>query len=346
MAGVCSCSGHTGWSVEGNIEGAENGTRLALEEYDNGRWLLIDSLTVKNETFNYKSDRAGAYTKLMRVTLPGSGSVYFPIDSADAISIATNAAHFSPARISGSANASTFAQIDSTIAAYNAIGEDLQRALIPYITADTTGIVAYYTVTKSLGNTPIFHPGQPLGNRVYGAAAQVYATHKPDDPRGAALQTMYFRGRQALGLMPEPEATTVEVPAAGLIDIVRYDWQGTSHSLDSLAAPGKTVLLSFTSYDMPSSADYNHLLNNLYTAHHSRGLEIYQIAFDQNEATWKEAARNLPWTAVWNAPSDGEAVLVQYNVGAVPVTYIIRNGDIIERVDNPADLSARVNALF
>ena len=46
---------------------------------------------------------------------------------------------------------------------------------------------------------------------------------------------------------------------------------------------------------------------------------------------------------MWNSPVDGAEVLMQYNVGALPVTYVIgRDGTIAERVTDPAKLAAAV----
>ena len=84
-------------------------------------------------------------------------------------------------------------------------------------------------------------------------------------------------------------------------------------------------------------------LAELRTRYGAQGLEIYQIAFDADEVEWKRKADNLPWITVWNSPVDGAEVLMQYNVGALPVTYVIgRDGTIAERVTYPAQLAAAV----
>lgn len=349
MLAVASCSVPQGWSVDGAVEGAPQGTRLALENFSNGRWLLVDSLTVNNDgAFGYDAPAAAHFPELMRLTLPGHGSVYFPVDSVDDVLVAATYDDFGRARVSGTPSAEVFARVDSTIAAGgNVVTPELQRQLASFVTADTTGIVSYYIVSKSIGNTPIFPENDAFGNRIYGAAAQVFSTYHPDDPRGSALAQAYFRGRAALGRLPQPQETAMEVGQTGLLDIVRYDAEGTRHSLAELAAQGKVILLSFTAYDIPNSPVYNARLNDLYTAYHDRGLEIYQIAFDDNEVDWKTASRNLPWITVWNSPTDGDVVLRSYNVGAVPLTFIIdRNGDVRERVVDSNDLANAVGRYF
>ena len=67
---------------------------------------------------------------------------------------------------------------------------------------------------------PLFDSAESFGNRVYGAAAQVFAQYLPDDPRGAALRQAYFAGRRNQGDAAAAD-TVVEVPATGHINIVR-----------------------------------------------------------------------------------------------------------------------------
>ncbi len=349
LLSLASCSVPSGWSVDGAIDGAPQGTRLALENFSNGRWLLVDSITVEADgAFGYDAPEAAHYPELMRLTLPGKGSVYFPVDSVDNVLLQTTVGNFGAARISGTPAATAFSQVDSIIAAAGTtVTPQLQRELATYLTRDTTAIVAYYIISKTIDGRPVFAADDPFGNRIYGAASQVFATYRPDDPRGIALQREYFEGRRALGRLPEVQGPEYEVEETGVIDISRYDNEGTLHSLAELASQGKVVLLSFTAYSIPNSPVYNGRLNDLYSRYHDRGLEIYQIAFDDNEVDWKAAARNLPWITVWNSPSDGDAALRSYNVGAVPMTFIIdRNGDLRERIVDSNDLATAVGRYF
>lgn len=353
LAGACT-EVKNGWSVDGVIDGAPEGSRIALQIFENGRWLLVDSLTVdKDGAFGYQSEQAAAQPELMRLAYPGKGSVYFPVDSVDNIIISANDRNFAAARVEGTPAAVQINKVDSLVnSSISAVGaaatlhnEELRRELVNAITTDTTAIVAYYVVSKSVGGVLLFRPDDSFGNRVYGAAAQVFATHRPDDARGTLLLQAFFEGRRALGRAPEEQ--TIEVPEAGLIDIVRYDNTGRRQSLAELAAQGKVVLLSFTSYQLEGSPAYNNVLNNIYNEYKNRGLEIYQIAFDDSEADWKGAAVNLPWITVWNSPSDGMRDAANYNVSALPLTYIIdRQGNIVNRVDNPNELNRKVAAMF
>ena len=205
--------------------------------------------------------------------------------------------------------------------------------------------ISYYALGKSVDGKPLFDPAESLGNRAYGAVAQVYASRRPLDPKGTAVQKAYFEGRRKLGKV-NVNQQVIELPETGFIDIVRYDARGKQQSLKELSQ-GKVVIVNFAQYDLQASPAINAMLNALYSKYHDKGLEIYQLAFDNDEVSWREAARNLPWTAVWNAPSDGPEVLAHYNVGSLPLFYIIdRNGDLIERIETPADLPGKVAKQF
>ncbi len=116
-----------------------------------------------------------------------------------------------------------------------------------------------------------------------------------------------------------------------------------SHSLYDVASKGNVVLLSFTNYELDNSPAYNVILADLYKQYHDSGLEIFQLAFDTDEAEWKQSAVNLPWITVWNAPEDGATAMISYNVSVLPLTYVIgRDGVLHSRVEDPTKLAAEV----
>ena len=338
-----SCSGNDGWSIRGKVDGLADGQKLALEANNGSSWYVVDSIEPRSEgKFTYESQTPALYGDIMRLTLPGKGSVYFPVDSVDAITLTAAADNFGTGHtLAGTSKAQCFSSIDS-IVANTADIDDIQRKLIGFITSDTTGIVSYYAINKAKGNSPVFNPKEYNGNRAYGAAAQVFATYQPQDRRGEALKKAFLEGRIAMGRI-NPVQNVIEVPESGLIDIVRFDNKGMEHSLTKLAEKKGVIVLSFTDYSNASSPAYNALLYDIYNKYHGNGLEIYQLSFDADEVSWKQAADNLPWITVWNAPTDGAGVLMQYNVGAVPLTYVIgRDGEIKERISNPANIEKTV----
>lgn len=348
------CSRHSGWSVDGIVEGLPKGGRIALEAFNNGIWYVVDSLDVNSKGyFSYESPVPAKYPEIMRLTLPSGGSVHFPVDSVDNITVRATAAGFAhDAVLSGTPEAVRMRQVDSIIAEAQArlgnqavlTDRDTKRALSRYILGDSSTVVAYYVLNKSVAGKPLFNPSESFDNRIYGAVAQNYETYRPEDPRGAVIRKYYFEGRKALGLLPGPEAsTTLEVPVSGLIDITRYDNKGVSHSLADVASKKGVTLLSFTTYGADFSPAYNVILNGIYTKYRDNGLEIYQLSVDSDEGLWKQSAVNLPWITVWNSTTDGPSVLYSYNVSTLPLTYIIgRDGEICARVEDPTKLESEL----
>jgi peroxiredoxin len=348
------CTSRHGWSVDGTVDGAE-GQKLALEGFNNGSWYVIDSVDVDaTGKFEYLSDAPAAYPEIIRISLDGS-SIYFPIDSIDAITIAAHAADFSNGyTLSGNKAAERVQAVDNLIneAIKRNNGRplaediDLKRQLVSEITADSSAIVAYYIINKSVDGKPLFDPTDKFDNRIYGAVAQRFASIRPNDPRTQYLTTIFLQGKAKIN--PSLVKTReIEAETTGIIDIERYDNKGKLHKLSDVAGKGKVTVLSFTQYGIEASPAYNVILNKVYQSYHSQGLEIYQLSFDDEEVTWKQTAKNLPWISVWNANTDGLDVLVKYNISALPTTFIIdRNGDIVARVDDPNKLEAKVAAQF
>ena len=135
---------------------------------------------------------------------------------------------------------------------------------------------------------------------------------------------------------------TLFADVASLIDIKLQDFKGKEHSLSQVASANRVVLLDFTIYQIDIAPSVNKLLNDIYQAYHSRGLEIFQVSLDQDNVAWREAARNLPWITVIDPRSIDSQTVGAYNVMGIPTTFIIRGGEIVERVEDITRLKAAV----
>ena len=130
-----------------------------------------------------------------------------------------------------------------------------------------------------------------------------------------------------------------------MFDITLYDNKGTQHSLEKLASSGKVVLLNFTAYAADESAAFNRELKKIYDKYHARGLEIFQVSVDDDEYLWRQAAAPLPWITVYNSQADGARNLANYNVVALPTTFIIdRKGELVARITDLSTLDSQVAA--
>ncbi len=342
-----ACGRHeTGWSLKGSVAGAGD-TTLTIQGFNNGNWYVVDSVKTSEGSFDYRASQPAPYPEIMRLAL-GDQYIYFPVDSIDKLELKADAAHFNTGySLSGTLQAGSITTLDSIITASvaargaeaTASDRQLKKELFGKAFADPSIVSVYYLINKSVGTVPLFKISDQADLRLFGAVAQRFANERPDDPRGEYLASVYKQARaNQLGITRQITATETS-----LFDIVRSDSRGKSHSLAEVASKGGVTLLSFVNYGQESSPAYNVILNKIYDRHHANGLEIYQIAFDPDETAWKQTARNLPWIAVWNSTTGGSEPLVQYNVGALPMTFIIdRQGNIAARVVNPENLQAEV----
>ncbi len=344
---ITSCDKQSGWSISGEIAGADDRT-LVIEGFNNGMWYVVDSVKTTNGEFKYNASAPADYPEVMRLGMDGQ-YIYFPVDSVDHVSLMADAADFTNSyRLDGTLQARNIRSIDSLLnASVSSRGvlttiadTDLKHQLFNKAFDDPSVMSVYYLINKTLGDQPLYDITNPADVRLYGAVAQRFANERPNDPRSKYLADTYKRARMANGEVKPREFVANEI---SIIDIERADVRGQKHSLAEMASKGDVVILSFTAYNMESSPAYNVVLNSIYEKYRNQGLQIYQIAFDGDETSWKQTARNLPWTAVWNSTTDSNAPLVEYNVGALPMTFIIdRQGSIAARVADPTQLEAEV----
>lgn len=342
---LVGCDGNR-FKVDGRVDGATDSTQLVLEVSSNGSWLFVDSVPVKADGSFTAGDEAPFVPSIYRLRL-GSDAICFPIDSLDRITVTTSVKDFATGyTLSGSDHAVQVMNIDKEamkLAGGKASAEQLKafkRKVSEQIVTDPAGIVAYYAINKYIDGKPLFDPLDDNDLRIIGAVANAFYSFKPDDPRTNYLVSVLTAGQQRR--RTSEAGDTIFANEASLIDIRLQDYHGKEFSLSEVAAQNRIVLLSFTMYSEDFSPVYNKLLNDLYTKHKGQGLAVYQISLDSDPVTWRQAAQNLPWITVYE-PSGPNAVEVGiYQVMSVPCTFIIRNGEIVERIDNPTNLAAAV----
>ncbi len=112
---------------------------------------------------------------------------------------------------------------------------------------------------------------------------------------------------------------------------------------------GKVILLSFwASWDQPS-VSHNLPLKGIYETYHSRGLEIYQVSFDNEREAWVNAIQydELPWINVSELSYPESRVAPIYNLEELPVVFLIdRKGKIVGKNFNRIDLDRTIQRLL
>lgn len=343
LAALCACSGaNKGWKVEGSVAGAPEGAKLAVEGFNGARWYTIDSVALKADgSFAFAAEQGSAYPDVYRLGYDGR-SIYFPIDSIESVRVEADASAFDKGyTLSGSPLADEMMRVEGMLAqAPDSAG---MRQLGHAMLQDTTGVISYYLINKTIGGKPLFDPATRQGMSMLGAIANKFNYLFPNDPRAGHLRQRFIEARRQAGMGVQ---TVLEADEIGLFDIELYDAKGAKQALSEVAKDHPVVLLSFTAYGTEPSLPYNVELNRLYEAYKDRGLEIYQVAFDADEVQWIEAAGNLPWVAVRYNPAEGAALLAKYNVSTLPTTFVIKNGALAERIEDAAAISDAVKRQF
>lgn len=349
-AALASCSHNQGWTIKGTLDNAPEDTKLAVLGFNAGvgAWYVIDSVEVSdNGSFSFTAAQPSPYSDIYSISL-GDKAIYFPIDSAETLSVKADANSFDTSfEIQGTDLAEAMRNVDRAISrvaqanGIEAVRTDsiLKRQLTQIAIEDGNGLIAYYIISKQVGGKPLFSTDNRADVRTIGAVANNFAMNRPDDPRTKFLEDIFLSARRASS---KGNKVSIEAPEISLFDIDLFDSKGVSHSLADVADKGKVVLLSFVRYGSDSASPYNIILHDVYDSHTS-DVDIYQVSVNDEEMVWKDSARNIPWTSVYLPSTAGNEILSSYNVGALPMTFIInRNGDIAERVIDPATLASAV----
>lgn len=325
---LTGCGNGNRWTVKGELN-PDDGRNYVVEASDNGRWYVLDSVIISDDgRFSFSGDAQG-YPDVFRLR-NDNVTIYFPIDSIETVTVTRDGNRYS---IAGTPQADMMMRADSIINDSDAETE-MKNSIARLILTDPASITAYYVINRKIAGKPLFDPSDKRDLRVIGAVANAYNERRPSDPRTGYLKRLYLDSRRADGKGTTPVmANEINSPEINL-----YDNTGVRRSLNDLASKGNVVILNFTVYGAEESPAFNVMLNSIYEKFHNAGLEIYQVALDDNEYAWKRTADNLPWVTVINDAHNSQQVLLDYNVGSIPTVFILdRNGNVVERV---ADLSA------
>ncbi|MCM1077816.1 MAG: AhpC/TSA family protein [Bacteroides sp.] len=347
---LASCSGGNKWHIDGKITGLGENDIVVLEGNNQGYWYPMDTIEVSsNGSYSYSREAQG-YPDIYRLRV-GDKSVYFPIDSIESVTLSAEAPDIDVNyTLGGSQQAESLVRVDSMLrasadkgGAASVVNDTvLKRNLGQMIVADPAGIVTYYIINKKIAGKPLFNPAVKSDLRMIGAVANSFNERRPSDPRTGYLRKLFLDHRPKGTPQGDGNLVAYEVRA---FDIKLYDNTGKEHSLLDETSKGNVVLLNFTAYTAEDSPAFNVALNNIYEKYKSRGFEIFQVAFDEDEYAWKQTAKNLPWITVLNGPADGDKALRDYNVGALPAIFIFdRNGDVVERVSEISRLEQAVSS--
>lgn len=376
LVGLCmlpACNSDAGkFKIKGDFTSAE-GKTVYLEKRDLGGIQLLDSATLKEKGAFSFSAPAPANPDFYQLRI-GDQPAVFIVDSAETLHVKADAANFinsfivedSPIndqikqineqqRVVSQKIKELDAAHRSKILDDMTYLNDVDSALTIYksfasklILGNPASAAAYYALFQKVDNYLIFDPHSRQDYPMFGAVATSWNQYYPETPRAkhlydftmAALKTRRLQEKQTAVLQNIPVQETNSLP-----DIELADVNNRKIALSSLK--GKVVVLDFTVYKSDFSPEHNLALNKIYAAQKAKGLEIYQISFDSDEHSWKNAALNVPWVAVRDPQSVYSSLLGLYNVRNLPVSFILdRNGNVAARVEDYSKLQTELNKVL
>lgn len=127
------------------------------------------------------------------------------------------------------------------------------------------------------------------------------------------------------------DAQVSQAEEVGFPDITLTDINGKSRTLSEVDS--KVVMVQFWTATDASQKMFNvDVLKSLYDDFHSKGFEIFQIALDPEKVVWANVVKeqNLPWISVCDSRGASSPYAVLYNVGVLPATFIIADGELVD----------------
>lgn len=190
--------------------------------------------------------------------------------------------------------------------------------------------------SKSLTSVPVFY--QVLGENlpVFGQITDAIHFSNICD----SLETIYPDSKYVKALRKEAQErqSQMELTARlgtaeeiGFPDITLPDTKGNKVRLSDVES--KVILVQFWTATEAAQKMFNmDVLMPLYNEYHSKGLEIYQIALDPDKVNWANVVKEqkLPWISVCDGLGANSPYTILYNIGALPSTFIISDGELVD----------------
>ena len=375
VLGLCmfflsACNNSSDFTVKGVVAGAD-GQLMYLENVGISNVVTLDSIKLAPGGKFKFTEKRPEYPDFYRLRL-NNQLINFAVDSTETISFVADAGTFATSySVEGSENskaikAITLAQLDANQAISRlrkeyedkmisdttyrmkvlAAADAYKEVARKYIYSAPMSTAAYFALFQQIDGLLFFDLYDRKDVKAYGAVATSYNHTYPESPRSKHLYNLTLQSMKVLRAQRPVDYSNVETKEISFLDIELPDVRGEVVKL-STVAPGKVVLINFTSYQTEWSPALNMALGELYTKYHDQGLEIYQVSLDSDFHFWRNGASNLPWVTVHDPQSVYSQVAGLYNVKQLPALFILdRKGNLVKRVEDVKKLEADVKAVL
>ena len=347
VAAAVSCSDVA--KIEGNIEQAAS-SEVVAKLLNANRLEVLDTIAV---------DASGKFSYTLEVEQGQPQFVYLFHGDKKVASLLLSEGEYVKVKadtlgnytVSGSEESEKLAQVERDYAAVAAKmsalaaqldGADQQQAAQinkeitkEYISYYRNRVAYVMQNSKSLSVIPVFYQVLGDGLPVFGQFTDgIHFSNICD-----SLETVYPESKYVKALRKEADArkSQMELSARlgsaeeiGFPDITLPDVKGEKVRLSDVDA--KVILVQFWTATEAAQKMFNQeILKPLYNDYHKKGFEIYQVALDTDKGTWANVIKeqNTPWINVCDGLGASSPYVLLYNIGAVPSTFIIADGELV-----------------
>lgn len=334
-----ACSGNK-FKLKGEITNGDNQS-IILEKSDfYGNWMALDSTRIGSKGSFSLSFPSPASPDIYRLSLNGR-YIYIPVDSTETITVTSSLEDFGrDFQLSGSKNAELLAQFEKELLDFDgsspeAMHEFKRNVFTNYMKDNLGEITSFYILTKTISGKPLYNPSDPEDVKFFGAVATGYKNLRPDDPRTTLLEETSLMGLKKKN-SDKGSFRQIEAEEISLIDLDLINENGQNVTLSSLTGQGKPVVVIFSLMNQEDSPAFNIELSKIYDKYNG-GVIFYNVALDQDQYAWREAAANLPWITVYSPGGLNSSAARNYNLNRIPAFYLYdAKGDLVA---SPFDLS-------
>lgn len=344
-AGLVSC-GEKEFRVKGEVSDGENKT-VVLEKADfYGRWTPVDSARISDKGKFSIDAPVPASPEIYRLALDGR-YIYLPVEGEEILEVTSTAADFGGNfMVAGSTLAEQMTEFEKELLTLDFNNEarrsQFKRDVYTKYLKDAKGsVVSYYILTKTIGGKPLYDISSKEDTKYYAAVATSFEQYRPDDPharmlKDASLNAMRRRNSE------EGKQRVIEAQEIKMIDLELPDENGKIVKLSDIAGKGRKTVLVVSMMNETASPKFNADLATLYFARGEK-VNIYHVSIDEDQYAWRDAAKNLPWTTVFDGQGHSSDILRKYNIGVVPALFIYdEEGNLVGRVENIEQLSKKI----
>ncbi len=356
LLAACSQKPATGYTINGQAEGVEDGDTVFLCEMQ-GLFNMIphDTAIVKNGKFQFTGETEGAALRFLLPIHKGEPTTFaeFILENADITAqlVKGEGGHL----IEGGPNGKLYKEylegekpiaeqmdkpwkqsVDSTLteqqrAKAKATVDSLQQLLDQYHKKFITD-----HVPSAISDLLFYYNMHIYSDQEQEEVLKLFGEKQPQYPVYKAI-------------MAEREAQKATAVGQKFTDLTMTSADGKVMSVSDYAGKQPLVLVDFwASWCGPCRAEMPYVLK-AYQQYHDKGFEIVGVSLDEKKEAWLKAIEQLkmPWPQMSDLKGWESEACLKYNVKAIPSNVLLdKDGTIVAKDLRGEDLSQKVGELL